>query len=265
MWSDDDSGFRDDSSITFSEDASSQFSYKTKTWNCFSTNKQRAKTRGYEEAIPLSKPPRREKFLKRVTRKIFGKNRKKFWKKRNESEGGGSQVKQTSSDLYTERQSNTLEPIETYTNTQQISLLVDNVEPFRRDQLRQTDSWEPRKTYTNTQQTSFFADSEEPFHPNELRCSIRVNTSHDSQTAPERFRAEEEHAMLRVLFDFDACEENDVSVRRGELVKVLNKDDDDWWWVENVQRSQGFVPKNFLWPCGCYGKFIRVYTRRPSV
>ncbi|CAH3119057.1 unnamed protein product [Porites lobata] len=64
--------------------------------------------------------------------------------------------------------------------------------------------------------------------------------------------------MLRVLFEFQACDDDEIAVRRGELVKVLNKDDQDWWWVENAHGEQGFVPRNFLWPCGCYvcQKFI---------
>lgn len=66
-------------------------------------------------------------------------------------------------------------------------------------------------------------------------------------------------SMLRVMYDFRAREENDVSVRRGEMVTVLNKDDDDWWWVENSKLQQGFVPKKYVWPCSCYGKaFVNV-------
>lgn len=58
---------------------------------------------------------------------------------------------------------------------------------------------------------------------------------------------------LRVLFDFQACEENDVSVKRGELVVVYNKEDEEWFWVETREGRQGFVPRSYLWPCGCYG------------
>ena len=61
-------------------------------------------------------------------------------------------------------------------------------------------------------------------------------------------------SRLRVLFDFEACEENDASVRRGELVVVYNKEDRDWLWVETSDERQGFVPRSYLWPCGCYGR-----------
>ena len=113
----------------------------------------------------------------------------------------------------------------------------------------QNDSFVPLKTYTSTQETTLLVDNIELFREDQLRCSIRRDPYYNGQ----QFRAEERQTMLRVLFDFDASEENDVSVSRGELVRVLNRDDEDWWWVENAQRIRGFVPKSFLWPCGCYG------------
>ncbi|RMX46343.1 hypothetical protein pdam_00000609 [Pocillopora damicornis] len=82
-----------------------------------------------------------------------------------------------------------------------------------------------------------------------MRCSIRESRGLNPR---EAFRLRERQTMLRVLFDFQACDDDDISVMRGELVQVLNKDDKDWWWVENEHRQRGFVPRNFLWPCGCY-------------
>ena len=80
--------------------------------------------------------------------------------------------------------------------------------------------------------------------------SIPMSTNPSgSQTFITRRRS-----MLRVMYDFEALAENDVSVKRGEMVTVLNKDDKDWWWVENSRLQKGFVPKDYIWPCACYGK-----------
>lgn len=107
-----------------------------------------------------------------------------------------------------------------------------------------------------------YAQSRNSFHGMDIqRCSIRGPRDSFFREPRESFswdsrRFSERQAMLRVLFDFEACDDDDISVSRGELVKVLNKDDEDWWWVENEYRDQGFVPRSFLWPCGCYGRFV---------
>lgn len=53
-----------------------------------------------------------------------------------------------------------------------------------------------------------------------------------------------------VINAFQATDENDLSVKLGEFVTVLNKDDPDWYWVRRECREcvslQGFVPANFL-------------------
>ena len=59
------------------------------------------------------------------------------------------------------------------------------------------------------------------------------------------FRRDGEEPAV-ALFDFRAADENDVSVRRGETVCVLNKEDPDWWWVERENGDEGFVPTSYI-------------------
>ncbi|GAB6027900.1 hypothetical protein CHUAL_002115 [Chamberlinius hualienensis] len=51
-----------------------------------------------------------------------------------------------------------------------------------------------------------------------------------------------------VLYTFIARDENDVSVERGELVTVLNKEDPDWVWIVRSEGQEGFVPSAFVYP-----------------
>ena len=51
-----------------------------------------------------------------------------------------------------------------------------------------------------------------------------------------------------VLYTFIARDENDVSVERGELVTVLNKDDPDWYWIVRSDGQEGFIPSGFVCP-----------------
>ena len=53
-------------------------------------------------------------------------------------------------------------------------------------------------------------------------------------------------ANVMVRFDFRAVDENDISVQRGEIVRVMNKDDSDWWWIARDDGQEGFVPSSYL-------------------
>lgn len=54
------------------------------------------------------------------------------------------------------------------------------------------------------------------------------------------------HGQYIVLFDFEAVQEDDVSVQQGERVVVLNNDDADWYWVKTKDGREGFTPKEYL-------------------
>ena len=49
-----------------------------------------------------------------------------------------------------------------------------------------------------------------------------------------------------VLYTFIARDENDVSVERGEIVTVLNKEDSDWFWIVRLDGQEGFIPSAFI-------------------
>jgi SH3 domain len=49
----------------------------------------------------------------------------------------------------------------------------------------------------------------------------------------------------RVMYDFDANHEDELSVRTGDVVSILEVIDADWWRVQNESAS-GLVPSTFL-------------------
>ena len=79
---------------------------------------------------------------------------------------------------------------------------------------------------------------------------------HWDRKAPETFRRRQkvqvthfrkfENETVMVLFDFQAADENDLDVRRGEVVTVLNRDDEDWWWVMRADGEEGFIPSAYV-------------------
>ena len=48
---------------------------------------------------------------------------------------------------------------------------------------------------------------------------------------------------LVVIHNFESQEEDEVSVNKGEKVRVMNADDPFWLWVETTKGTQGFVPR----------------------
>lgn len=49
---------------------------------------------------------------------------------------------------------------------------------------------------------------------------------------------------LVVIHDFEAHEEDEVFISKGEQVKVLNAEDPFWLWIETMPGVQGFVPRS---------------------
>ncbi|KAI1618538.1 hypothetical protein EDD37DRAFT_270424 [Exophiala viscosa] len=49
-------------------------------------------------------------------------------------------------------------------------------------------------------------------------------------------------------YEYEAAEENEVSLREGEIVTDIQKIDPDWWLVKNEAGQTGLVPSNYLVP-----------------
>ncbi|KIW17002.1 hypothetical protein PV08_04193 [Exophiala spinifera] len=50
----------------------------------------------------------------------------------------------------------------------------------------------------------------------------------------------------RAEYDYEAAEDNEVSLREGELVSDIQRIDPDWWLVKNEAGQTGLVPSNYL-------------------
>lgn len=60
------------------------------------------------------------------------------------------------------------------------------------------------------------------------------------------FRRKSNDMHMLVLYNFFAQDENDMDVYKGDIVRVLNRDDRDWWWVATRSGREGFVPSVYL-------------------
>lgn len=74
---------------------------------------------------------------------------------------------------------------------------------------------------------------------------------------------------LVAIHDFEAKEEDEVFIAKGEAVRVLNADDPFWLWVETTPGDQGFVPRtccslgNHPCKCMCVCEYVQVCRKNP--
>lgn len=53
------------------------------------------------------------------------------------------------------------------------------------------------------------------------------------------------YEYVRVLWDYEAQEDNELSLLKDEIICVLSKDDEGWWTGQNEQGEVGLFPANF--------------------
>jgi len=70
-----------------------------------------------------------------------------------------------------------------------------------------------------------------------------ATSSNNSQPTPA---AQSPAKKARVLYDFDAGEPNELNLRAGEVVRVLDDSDSNWWKGESATGHQGFFPAAFV-------------------
>ena len=49
------------------------------------------------------------------------------------------------------------------------------------------------------------------------------------------------------MFDYVSRTNNDLDIKRNEILFMINKEDDDWWWVKSTDTGkEGYVPCNYI-------------------
>lgn len=78
-----------------------------------------------------------------------------------------------------------------------------------------------------------------PSHPSRGNSSASIPTAAATAAAAAVRSA-------NVLYDFDAQGDDELSVKEGEVVTVIDSDSEDWWTVKNSAGQQGVVPAQYV-------------------
>lgn len=93
--------------------------------------------------------------------------------------------------------------------------------------------------YNPRHDSSFFSKSTSN-SPSFQRHFVKHSDSHSKKTG----------TLVTALFDYDAQGEDELSLRRGEIVEVLTKDvkvsGDEGWWTGKIGDKVGIFPANFV-------------------
>jgi hypothetical protein len=79
-----------------------------------------------------------------------------------------------------------------------------------------------------------------PSEPGELE------PENETQATENQAATEENGQIVTAVYDFDTDREDELSVKAGEQLIVLEKDGDDWWTCRNAEGAEGLVPAPYL-------------------
>lgn len=50
----------------------------------------------------------------------------------------------------------------------------------------------------------------------------------------------------RALYDYTTTQPDELPLRRGDVLEILDKEDDPWWTARNGSGKLGLIPKNYV-------------------
>ncbi|XP_025753401.1 nephrocystin-1 isoform X1 [Oreochromis niloticus] len=89
-------------------------------------------------------------------------------------------------------------------------------------------------------------DDDEDSNDNEEEHVENDNNTGSDERRDLKPPSQSDARIYMVLSDFKGEQEGDLSVRKGEVLRIIRKTADGWWLAQNTKGSRGVVPKTFL-------------------
>jgi hypothetical protein len=80
------------------------------------------------------------------------------------------------------------------------------------------------------------------------RNHVEILIEKKSIDEPKKVIVEEKNFICKALaiYDYQAQASDELTIKEGEYLKVISKDEDEWWISENDKEEKGLVPRTYL-------------------
>jgi actin cytoskeleton-regulatory complex protein SLA1 len=85
-----------------------------------------------------------------------------------------------------------------------------------------------------------------PREPSEDEEENEVEQELEAEEQPGPDAEEMEGEVATALYDFDADGDDELTIKEGEPLIILEKDGDEWWKVRNERGAEGVVPASYV-------------------
>ena len=116
---------------------------------------------------------------------------------------------------------------------------------------RETRSRSPTASIISDRRTKSKKQDDEAIYDHLDETDRRSDRSASPENALEKLRRGKFTAgtNFRAKGNFQSQEDGDLTIRKDEILRFVQRNDDDWWLFENAQGERGLVPINFIEPC----------------
>ncbi|XP_067131738.1 proline-serine-threonine phosphatase-interacting protein 1-like [Centruroides vittatus] len=103
-----------------------------------------------------------------------------------------------------------------------------------------------KKIENCTSQIKKLSENESPNIEETLEASPKIEVNNSIYETILNDEREFDEVSCHVLYDFDARDETEVSLKKGEVVRVINACDPDWWQIETKDSRIGYFPVIYM-------------------
>lgn len=103
-----------------------------------------------------------------------------------------------------------------------------------------------KKSENSTSQIGKLSENESPDADENLDFSLKTNVTNVIYETILGDDREFDEVSCLVLYDFDARDDTEVSLKKGDIVRVTNACDPDWWQIETKDNRIGYFPVIYM-------------------
>ena len=91
--------------------------------------------------------------------------------------------------------------------------------------------------------------SDNPLYASNLPRSSSISSLKSQSSKGRPPQNSDSSSQCRVLYDFDATESDELTLKQGDIVSVIRKNEDGWWFGETLKAGslhRGHFPASYV-------------------